>query len=285
VRTFICVRADEIKPGEQYTLKRTGRRTFRVTAMPTPSDVRDRGRVLVRFEEGVLQGELSEQLPRFIVAPADAMPTSSSTPLRRDPRFLKLPAAWPPNAGDLVMWPARTGPFQWRVLSVDRNAGEAMIAGRVLEMDQKHTVPLGELESMPVVVKSNVTPTRRSPSAPPRRVHRRLPPVERDERTPLERAVDRLEFTLQCLRQYHREFEPRVPWPEIGKRLRRELRNQGRLVRRSNEYLRVRTRRFEIVISGRPSDEEPCVVQQLIPLATPKRRYAFGDARRRRHRR
>ena len=276
---FSGVRAKDIKPGQEYTLKRAGRRTFRVTAMPTPPEVSEQGRVLVRFEEGVLRGQVTEQLPRFLVAPADSTPATNSTRARPAPRILSLPGVWPPNVGDPVMWPKRTGPLRWRVVRVNADVGEATIAGRVLEMDQEHTVRLVDLESVPLMVESKATATQPTPRSRRRnRVRKPLPPEARDEGSPLERAIERLEFSVACLQQYQREFEPRVPWAEIGKRLRRELRNRGRLVRRSDEYLRIRTRRLDVVVCERPSDEKPCVVEELFPLGKSKR----GGPRRRR---
>lgn len=266
------MRASDIKPGQQYTFERTAGRRLLVTVLPTPPEVRRKGRFLVRFEEGVLRGQVSEQLPRFIVAPASGASILNSTVTRIAPRAITVPSAWPPNVSDPVTWPTRTAALRWHVSAVDMEDGSATIAGRVLEMHQEHTVPLAELEPVGIVAVSNVSSTRpgRRPTAPP---SRELPlATERDERSPLQRAADRLEFTPECLRQYQRDFEPRVPWPEISARLRREIRNQGRLRRRGREYLRIRTRRFDVVVPRRPSDERPCVVERLLPLGRANRR-------------
>jgi hypothetical protein len=264
------MRAKDIQPGEQYILRRAAGRAFRVTVLSTPPEIREQGRFLVRFEEGVMQGRVTEQLPRFILAPVDTGPASSRTGTEPAPPAVAIPAAWPPNLGDPVTWPAQTGPLRWRVVAVDAERGQARISGRVLEMKQEHDVLLADLEAVPIVVKSRSSSTRPSPQRPPNPESQRdrSPP---DERSRVERAVDRLEFSAECLRQYQRVFAPNVPWREISSRLRRELRNQGELARRKSEYLRIRTRRFEVVVTERPSDEHPFLVERLVPRGRPRR--------------
>jgi hypothetical protein len=276
------MRAKDIQPGEQYILRRAGR-GLRVTVLTTPPEIRAQGRLLVRFEEGVMRGKVTEQLPRFILAPLAGTLASTQTAAEPTPTAVAIPAAWPPNPGDPVTWPAQTGTMRWRVVAVDEERGEARIRGRVLEMRQEHDVPLADLKAIPIVVRSRVSSTAPSPkrSPSPQSSERRSPP---DRRSRVERAVDRLEFSAECLQQYKRDFAPNIPWREIGSRLRRELRNQGRLVRHKSEYLRIRTRRFDVVVAERPSDEEPFLVERLVPFRRPKRhgRAGRGQPRRRR---
>ena len=275
---LVRMRAKDIKTGEQYTLSRAGGRLFRVTVLPTPPEIREQGRLLVRFEEGVLRGRVTEQLPRFIVAPVGATQASNQTGAQAVSRPLTVPGTWPPNAGDPVTWPAGAGPLEWRVLAVDPARGEARISGRVLEMRQEHRVPLADLEPVPIVLKSRMSSTDTGPSRSSRPRAREDPPPP-DLRSPLERAVDRLEFTPECLRQYQREFATDIAWRDIGKRLRRELRNNGRLLRQRTEYLRIRTSRFDIIVTERPSDEEPFMVERLVPRRLSRRRTDTGHKR------
>jgi len=163
----VRIRAKDIKPGEQYIFRRTGGRTFRVTVLSTPSEIRRQGRLLVRFEEGVMQGKVTKQLPRYIQAPVGAGPASSRTGTELAPPAVAIPAAWPPNPGDPVMWPAQTGPLRWHVVAVDAERGEARISGRVLEMRQEHNVPLADLEAVPIVVKARMSSTRTLPKRTP----------------------------------------------------------------------------------------------------------------------
>jgi hypothetical protein len=94
--------------------------------------------------------------------------------------------------------------------------------------------------------------------------------------------MDRIDFSEACLRQYRKEFEPGIPWREISKRLRRELKNHGRPIRRKREYLRIRTRRLDVVLNAPPSDVDPIVVEELVPLPSQgKRRRRQGKGRRR----
>jgi hypothetical protein len=144
-----------------------------------------------------MQGRVTEQLPRFILAPVDTGPASSRTGTEPAPPAVAIPAAWPPNLGDPVTWPAQTGPLRWRVVAVDAERGQARISGRVLEMKQEHDVLLADLEAVPIVVKSRSSSTRPSPQRPPNPESQRdrSPP---DERSRVERAVDRLEFSAEC---------------------------------------------------------------------------------------
>src|SRR4051812_15369040 len=217
-----------------------------------------------------MQGKVTEQLSRFILAPVGTGPASNRTGTEPAPPAVVIPAAWPPHLGDPVTWPAQSGPLRWRVVAVDAERGEARISGRVLEMRQEHDVPLADLEAVPIVLKSRTSSTRTSPQRPPNPESQtdRPPP---DRRSPVERAVDRLEFSAECLRQYKRDFAPNVPWREISSWLRRELRNQGELARQKSEYLRIRTRRFDVVVTERPSDERPFLVQRLVPRRRPRR--------------
>jgi hypothetical protein len=228
-----------------------------------------------------LDGSGTAQLPRFIQAPAGAGPASSRTGTEPAPPAVAIPAAWPPNPGDPVTLPAQTGPLRWRVVTVDAERGEARIRGRVLEMKQEHNVRLADLEAVPIVVKSRISSTRTAPKrtqSPESQEDRRRP----DQRSRVERAVDRLEFSAECLKQYQRDFEPKVPWREISSRLRRELRNQGQLARRKPEYLRIRTRRFDVVVPERPSDERPFLVERLVPRGRPRRHGKTSDKKPRR---
>jgi hypothetical protein len=276
------MRAKDIHPGEQYLLRRAGGRPFRVTVLTTPPEISAQGRLLVRFEEGVMRGKVTEQLPRFIW-PISHTLASTQTSTEQIPTAVAIPAAWPPNPGDPVTWPAQTGTMRWRVVAVDLERGEASISGRVLEMRQEHKVPLGDLKAIPIVVRSRVSATGTSPRRSPSPQSQENRPL-RDRRSRVERAVDRLDFSAECLQQYKRDFAPNIPWREIGSRLRRELRNQGRLVRRKTEYLRIRTRRFDVVVAERPSDEEPFLVERLVPLGRPKRHGRTGRTQSRRRR-
>jgi hypothetical protein len=70
-----------------------------------------------------------------------------------------------------------------------------------------------------------------------------------------------------------------VPWPDIAERLRRELRDRGQLSRHRGEYVRIRTRRFEISLKRRPTDNQVAWVKDLRPLRR-KRGAARGRSKR-----
>lgn len=170
-----------------------------------------------------------------------------------------------------------TGPLEWTVIEVDEERAVAKVVSVVMTRRQERELPLAELK---VVDSLSNRHRPRDASAgyqgyprvnaskprekAPRRSHR-LHAV--DGGVPLlDRILECIVFSPECLEQYRREFEPDVPWRDIAKRLHREVRNHGRLVRRGHrEYVRIRTPRFDIPIARRPTGTEAIVVTTLQP--------------------
>jgi hypothetical protein len=257
------MRFDDIEVGLEYELKRAGR-PIRVTALKTPEELRSRQRYRIRYEDGIKKGEVAEQPLRFIRSRWGKPPPS--TPV--ETRTINKPAPWPPTPGDSVLWPETTGDIEWTVIEVDVEAATAHIDGELLSIKQGHTVSLSDLKPtrIPVDLRTN----GKQQSAPPSRARKRVRRApEREARSPL---LDRLDFSEACLRQYHADFEPDIPWSQISSRLRRELRNHGRPIRRRpGEYVRLRTRRFDVSVMNRPTDDKPYLVEKLEPLKSQRR--------------
>jgi hypothetical protein len=264
------VRSTDIQIGLEYTLVRVGP-PRRVTALATPDDVRGRGLVRVRFEDGVAKGKVTYQQLRFIKSRWG----ESAPPAKRErtPRKVIESGPWPPEVGDRVLW-SETDDIEWTVAAVDHDAETVEIVGTLFSLEQTRTVPLARLSPVRMEIELVAPPEPESPRAPAEtRPRPRREPSESDDRTPLQRAVDRLEFSEACLQQYRADFESKVPWFEIGKRLRQELRNHGRIVRRNRrEYLRIRSRRFDVVVPSPATDTEPFLVERLWPLGRHKKR-------------
>jgi hypothetical protein len=282
------VRYEDLEVGERYILKRS--RSRPVTMEKTPDDVRERGMVRVRFEDGIQRGEVSDQQLRFL-RPADPfpIPPGGDVPVEPEPpqpRRLEVvkEGRWPPEPGDLVHWPEKTGELEWTVVSVDLKTGKTVVAGEVFSTWQEITAHLGKLEPVDRVTHIDVQPERwewheyevqRAEFFGEETEGDEANDAEPDTRTPVERVVDRLEFSEQCLRQYRRDYEPRIPWSKVSDRLRRELRNRGAIIRRDpKEYLRIRTRRFDVVVNEPPSDNAPPLIHELQMLPSWRKRKA-----------
>jgi hypothetical protein len=81
---------------------------------------------------------------------------------------------------------------------------------------------------------------------------------EPDDRSPVERIVDRLLFSEDVLRTYHREYAPPMSYERCARHLHWLLRKHATLCRPNpSEYIRVRLKgRFDAVVSERPSGKE-----------------------------
>jgi hypothetical protein len=280
------MRFSELEVGRQYALVRGGR-PRRVTILDTPEEVRRRGLVRVRNEDGVTRGQVVDQQLRFITSRWGE--TAEPKRARRVPPVATRPGPWPPEPGDRVIWPDGTADIEWTVEAIDLEKGTANIVGTLFSLEKRLTAPLLELEPLAIEIHGVPEEEEEEEEEVPETVRveddadRDRSRPEKDERRPVERAVDRLEFSESCLRQYQEGFEPRVPWLEIGKRLRRELKNQGRIIRRRRgEYLRIRTRRFDVSVTAVPSDTDPFLVRELIPLPSHMKRKTRRKRRPRR---
>lgn len=192
---------------------------------------------------------------------------------------------WPPEPGHRLTWPSRSGELGWVVERVDLRSGEVELVGELFGTTQHCKANLREVEPLPITITheyrveddadddqdaEEVTPSAREE------------PLEKDERAALERTVDRLIFSEEALRQYHRDYAVGVAWERAAGSLDRLLRKNGRLIRKyRGEYLRIRTRHFDVRVIKRPIDEQPFLVKRLNPHgAVPRPSHRTKQGRR-----
>ena len=254
-----------------------------MTILDTPSDVADRGLIRVRHEEGVSRGKVTDQQLRFIQPLTPPNPTTTATPtslvLTRE-----VDGPWPPEVGHRLLWPSVSGELEWVVEKVDLRSGEVELIGEVFGTEQRRTAHLRDVEPPPITITRELSftddedgPDEDQPAALPAREQR----PEKDEREALERTIDRLIFSEACLRQYHRDYAIGVEWERASGSLERLLRNKGRLIRKyRGEYLRIRTRHFDLRVVERPTDENPYIVYRLHPRGPIPRKHRRKRRRR-----
>ena len=184
------------------------------------------------------------------------------------------------QAGHIVNHPS-TGYLEWTVLAVDPDAGSARVVSIVLERRQERSFPIGELEIVDSMANQREASQPYFDAGDPwledddpmtdddqddqRPLGLRVI-SEDDGRSLLLQLIELIDFSDACLRQYRREFEPKMPWLQTGTRLRRELRNKGRLIRRNpHEYLRIRTHRFDVSLPRRPTESDRLLIAKLQP--------------------
>jgi hypothetical protein len=157
------VRFSELEPGQEYVLLR-GHKPRRVTVLETPEDVRRRGLVRVRSEDGVTRGRVVDQQLRFIKSRWGEAPAESAA---RRPRMERRPGRWPPEPGDRVRWPCEAGEIEWTVSSVDLPGGTAVLEGRLFSIHQTATAPLNQLDPIALEVETYDDQAEVEPVEPP----------------------------------------------------------------------------------------------------------------------
>jgi hypothetical protein len=266
----------DMKPSKRYAALYRGRGR-EVTVLDTPPEVRREARVRVRYENGLLAGEVKDIPSRRVVAarghPARTAERRSGTPGRT-----RRSVERGPEVGDSVAW-RKTREVLWTVQHVDRELDQATISGVIVGQARREIVPLDQLEvrpedSGPFDVPPTflaVAPDERD-SAVPRSLGSGVQPNEslRPEkpRRELDELMDDLHFSEGCLREYGRRLARGVPRRALIDHLREEVRRNGWLMEGglpvSGEYARVRVeRRFDIVLKVRPTPDHPVTVEGL----------------------
>lgn len=266
------MRSVDMQVGEAYAL--TGHRPIKVTVLETPPALRRQARVRVRFESGVMAGEIGDVLSRRIASPWDGeMP---HRPSRHAKPHLSV-VQRDPQVGDAVTWAATAG-LVWSLTEVDAEAALATIDGVVFDQPTSRTVPMNQLR-VHVELSEPHRPTDIAIAESPSPVSERLAGPERQDpstghlrpvkpRRALDELLDDVLFSEACLRAYRKRYASSQSLAAAGEQLLDEIRRRGFIMEGgrpgSNEYARLRVLgRFDVVLDVHPTPEQPITVEEL----------------------
>jgi hypothetical protein len=283
------MRSSEMAVGEAYVL--SGRANRKVTVLETPAEVRSAARVRVRFENGVKAGEIAEIPSRRIARPLrEEAPSGQARcqPIQPLPAVAERPA----RLGDTVTLSDDESGLRWTVTAIEN--GQARLRSEIFGRPATREVEIGRLQVyeesgrgqfvyLPGEEEAGVS-VEDAALDEKQWVAEHLSP-KRPKRE-LDRILDQLVFSQECLRIYQRRLAPHLKGIEgVADHLRQEIRHKGYLVRgeelRGSEYARLRVRkRFDIVLNS-PSPPDEAVMVNWIHF--PAKQTAKRE--RRRHRR
>lgn len=292
------MKAAELIEGETYALEVPGQGEKKRVRYLRPS-VKSAHKAWIRVED--LSSNISPEMEvpkRRLVAPWNTHRADSMTLVDTD-AFRQV--AWLPKPGEEVECDD-TGALRWTVTSVDLKAGEAIITSTPFTRFQARMVLIERLqpaagppapnlkEQKPSVLALRAAlcdPESPKPQSATLR-RQKLPPSKSSNARPGS-VADRLLFSESACQQYKRHVEPKCRKGDEAKRMRREIRKNGRTRRvnpgapgyRRGEYLRYRVPgRFEVILFGSPQAQpQDIYVKQIKVLGGSKR------SRRRRKRR
>lgn len=246
--TLKAMGRDDMKLGARYVTSRG----LTVTYLETSEDVRGAGRVTVRFEDGLLGGDVRELGVRSIVRPVDAADLPQRRKRKPPPVVFALNRK--PRVGDTTL--RRGSLFEWTVTAIDAD-GKATVTTRIFDQPRTDTVPLQNLR---VVVPNRSAgplaelwpiPPKPAPPKPAALVAVAVADYEEDDPgpdDPVGRLMARVTFTEGCLNDASNRLG--IPKREVLDFIRDEARNRGKVVRvpgRPEEYVRVRVPgRFDV---------------------------------------
>ena len=275
------MRSNDLTPGSEYYLAGERERVIRV--LDTPSELRSRARVRVKFLNGVKAGQVAELPTRRIaafVAPPEVEPKVERVPPRRD-EVIRITRR--PRVGDEVLWKDVTGDVVWTVASID--GAIATVNSELFTRPWTSTVALQDLEVKPIVrtraARIEIDPIIPAPdrviAMPRTQPHKFAPQKPRRE---LEEVLDGLIFTRGCLGMYQQRLAPKVSWTTVNETLRTEIRSRGYILRNGHGghveqtacYGCVRVeRRFDVVLEREPAPNEFEMIERLRVWHKPSR--------------
>ncbi|HEX5592094.1 MAG TPA: hypothetical protein VFX35_01960 [Solirubrobacterales bacterium] len=265
------MRSEDMKIGHAYQLGGRGYR--KVTVLETPSEVRSKARVRVRFENGVKAGTVSDLPSRRIARPwrdeqAQGQPRQPGNRSEAPP----LPSIERPvRSGDTVRLLGDESGLLW---TVDAIRGEmASLRTDIFGRPSARQVAVASLQVHHEPVRPQVIRLLDDDDSDTgdrldeerwAALHLRPERPKRD----LDRILDQLVFSQACLGIYRRRLAPHLKGSAVAEGLREEIRRKGFLMRGEEvpgpEYARLRVwSRFDIVLDAPPLKDEAVMISWL----------------------
>jgi hypothetical protein len=174
--------------------------------------------------------------------------------------------------GDVVLW-KETGPVEWDVEAIDRQARRATIKSVILGCPTERTLPFSDLQVRPEEVvdgeadraDDELLPEERQPPTRSEVPLQSLAPEP--VRRELDELMDDILFSHEALEAYRVRYARTANGPAVVERLREEIKRRGFIDRPRpgrREYGRICVEgRFEFELFVRPTPEDLLTVQQL----------------------